>query len=38
MQRAFGEYLAEVQSRQFPAVEHSVEMSDEEWESFLKVT
>jgi len=38
MQRAFSEYLAEVQSRQFPAVEHSVEMSDEEWESFLKVT
>ena len=38
MGRAFSEYLAEVQSRQFPAVEHSVEMSDEEWESFLKVT
>ena len=38
MQRAFSEYLAEVQSRAFPAAEHSVEMADEEWESFLKVT
>lgn len=37
MKRAFGEYIAEVQARQFPAAEHSVEMSDEEWESFLKV-
>jgi 3-methyl-2-oxobutanoate hydroxymethyltransferase len=38
MKRAFGEYLAEVQARQFPAAEHSVEMADEEWEAFLKVT
>jgi len=38
MGRAFSEYLADVQSRAFPAAEHSVEMSDEEWESFLKVT
>jgi ketopantoate hydroxymethyltransferase len=37
MQRAFAQYLSEVQTRQFPGVEHSVEMSDEEWESFLKV-
>ena len=37
MKRAFGEYLAEVQARQFPAAEHSVEMSDDEWKSFLKV-
>jgi 3-methyl-2-oxobutanoate hydroxymethyltransferase len=37
MQRAFGEYLADVQSRQFPAAEHSVEMGDDEWETFLKV-
>ena len=36
MRRAFGEYLAEVQARQFPAAEHSVEMADEEWESFLR--
>jgi 3-methyl-2-oxobutanoate hydroxymethyltransferase len=31
MQRAFGEYMAEVQARQFPAAEHTVEMADEEW-------
>ena len=37
MKRAFGEYLAEVQSRQFPGAEHSVEMADDEWEAFLKV-
>jgi len=36
MKRAFGEYLAEVQARQFPAAEHSVEMANEEWESFLR--
>jgi 3-methyl-2-oxobutanoate hydroxymethyltransferase len=35
MKRAFTEYLADVQSRQFPAAEHSVEMTDEEWEGFL---
>jgi 3-methyl-2-oxobutanoate hydroxymethyltransferase len=37
MKRAFGEYLAEVQAHQFPAAEHSVEMSGEEWKSFLQV-
>jgi 3-methyl-2-oxobutanoate hydroxymethyltransferase len=37
MKRAFGEYLAEVQAHQFPAAEHSVEMSDDEWKSFLQV-
>lgn len=37
MQRAFSEYLADVQSRAFPAAEHSVEMGEEEWEAFLKV-
>ena len=36
MKRAFGEYLADVQARQFPAAEHSVEMSDEEWKLFLQ--
>ena len=35
MKRAFGEYLAEVQTRQFPAPEHMVEMSNEEWENFM---
>ena len=37
MKRAFGEYMAEVQSSQFPGAEHSVETSDEEWESFLRI-
>jgi len=37
MKRAFGEYLNEVQTRQFPGVEHSVETTEEEWQSFLRV-
>jgi 3-methyl-2-oxobutanoate hydroxymethyltransferase len=37
MDRAFAEYLGDVQARQFPAAEHSVEMSEEEWEGFLKL-
>jgi 3-methyl-2-oxobutanoate hydroxymethyltransferase len=36
MQRAFTQYLAEVQARQFPGLEHSVDMADEEWASFLR--
>ena len=36
MKRAFSEYLAEVQARQFPGAEHSVEMSEEEWNNFLR--
>ena len=35
MQRAFGEYISDVIAHRFPAVEHTVEMSDEEWESLL---
>jgi 3-methyl-2-oxobutanoate hydroxymethyltransferase len=31
MARAFGEYIADVQNRSFPAAEHTVEMPDEEW-------
>jgi 3-methyl-2-oxobutanoate hydroxymethyltransferase len=38
MQRAFAEYLEEVQTRQFPGVEHSVEMADGEWEEFIRST
>jgi 3-methyl-2-oxobutanoate hydroxymethyltransferase len=34
MQRAFTEYINDVQSRSFPAVEHSVEMDDSEWRTF----
>jgi 3-methyl-2-oxobutanoate hydroxymethyltransferase len=36
MQRAFSEFKAEVESKQFPAVEHSVEMAEAEWEALLK--
>ncbi len=36
MQRAFGEYIADVKARQFPASEHSSEMPDEEWENFAR--
>ncbi len=36
MRRAFEDYIAEVQSSQFPAPEHTVEMADEVWEEFLK--
>jgi 3-methyl-2-oxobutanoate hydroxymethyltransferase len=36
MQRAFAEFKAEVESKQFPAAEHSIEMADAEWETLLK--
>ncbi len=36
MQRAFSEYIADVQSRSFPATEHSVEMDDKEWQALQK--
>jgi 3-methyl-2-oxobutanoate hydroxymethyltransferase len=35
MERAFGEYLMEVEERTFPAQEHTVEMPDDEWETFM---
>ncbi len=31
MQRAFGEYIADVSERRFPAQEHTRDMPDEEW-------
>jgi 3-methyl-2-oxobutanoate hydroxymethyltransferase len=36
MQRAFAEFKSDVESKQFPAAEHSVEMADAEWEVLLK--
>ncbi len=36
MQRAFSEYMSDVQSRAFPATEHSVEMDDNEWQALQK--
>ena len=36
MQRAFKSYIADVQDRSFPAQENTVEMPEEEWESFIR--
>ena len=36
LQRAFGEYLQDVQERTFPAKEHSIQMKDDEWQALLK--
>jgi 3-methyl-2-oxobutanoate hydroxymethyltransferase len=36
MQRAFGEYIEDVQMKRFPADEHSVEMDDKEWDALQK--
>jgi 3-methyl-2-oxobutanoate hydroxymethyltransferase len=36
MQRAFKEYIEDVQAKTFPGQEHSVEMRDEEWEAFVQ--
>lgn len=35
MKRAFSAYIQQVKERSFPAVEHTVDMPDEEWQSFL---
>lgn len=36
MQKAIKEYMAEVESQAFPAAEHTVEMTEAEWQAFLK--
>ena len=36
MQRAFGEYIQDVQTKAFPAAEHSVDMAEDEWQALLK--
>ncbi|HSO13431.1 MAG TPA: 3-methyl-2-oxobutanoate hydroxymethyltransferase [Anaerolineales bacterium] len=36
MQKAFADYIEDVETRRFPAPEHTVEMADEEWEELLK--
>jgi 3-methyl-2-oxobutanoate hydroxymethyltransferase len=35
MQRAFAEYITDVQARTFPGAEHTVEMKDDEWTELL---
>jgi 3-methyl-2-oxobutanoate hydroxymethyltransferase len=34
MKRAFGEFLADIAAKSFPAAEHTVEMPEEEWVEF----
>ncbi|MCZ2127668.1 MAG: 3-methyl-2-oxobutanoate hydroxymethyltransferase [Anaerolineales bacterium] len=36
LHNAFAEYIDDVESKRFPAAEHTVEMKDEEWEAFLR--
>ncbi|MCQ3937666.1 MAG: 3-methyl-2-oxobutanoate hydroxymethyltransferase [Chloroflexi bacterium] len=38
MKQAFVEYIDDVETKRFPAEEHTVEMSDEEWNEFLRIT
>lgn len=36
MQKAFGDFIEDVESKRFPAQEHIVEMDDKEWETLQK--
>ena len=36
MQKVFADYIEDVESKRFPAQEHTVEMDDKEWEVLLK--
>jgi 3-methyl-2-oxobutanoate hydroxymethyltransferase len=36
MQRAFADYIEDVETKRFPAQEHTVEMDDTEWDALLK--
>ena len=36
MQKAFSDFIEDVESKRFPAQEHIVEMDDKEWEALLK--
>lgn len=36
MQKAFHDYIDDVETKKFPATEHTVEMTDEEWEEFMR--
>ncbi len=38
MQRAFAEFIEDVETKRFPTQEHSLDMEDEEWEEFQKLT
>lgn len=36
MNKAFTDYIDDIETKKFPAPEHTVEMTDEEWSAFLK--
>src|SRR5512143_256332 len=36
MQKAFADYIEDVETKRFPTMEHTVEMDDREWELLLK--
>jgi 3-methyl-2-oxobutanoate hydroxymethyltransferase len=36
MQKAVADYIEDVETKRFPAVEHTVEMDDKEWEGLLR--
>jgi len=36
MQRAFGEFIQDVQSRSFPAAQHSVDIDEAEWQQLMR--
>ncbi len=36
MNKAFTAYIDDVETKRFPAVEHAIEMTDEEWDAFQK--
>lgn len=38
MNTAFTEYIDDVETKRFPAPEHTVEMTDDEWNEFLRVS
>jgi len=38
MNKAFTEYIDDVETKRFPAAEHTVEMTDDEWNDFLRIT
>ncbi|MDP1547756.1 MAG: 3-methyl-2-oxobutanoate hydroxymethyltransferase [Anaerolineales bacterium] len=38
MNKAFAEYIDDVETKRFPATEHTVEMTDDEWDEFLRIT
>ncbi|MBK9923828.1 MAG: 3-methyl-2-oxobutanoate hydroxymethyltransferase [Anaerolineales bacterium] len=36
MQKAFADYIEDVETKRFPGPEHSIEMANEEWEELMK--